>query len=85
MKELKGQTDIDIKRFYFDAILKAKCPNCGTEMERDFNDDYLNYPEVDKIEEMGLYCHECDKEYVFPYKVKSAEVTIEYDETKIKL
>jgi len=84
MITLKGQTEATEKRFYFDAILKMKCPNCGKVMERDFNEDYLSYPEVGRGKEMEIYCPDCDKEFIFPYKVKSIEVIIEYDETKVK-
>ena len=84
MITLKGQTETNVKRFYFDAKLKMKCPNCGEEMVRDFSDDYLSYPVVEKDEEMALCCDGCDKEFIFPYKIKSINVVLEYDETKVK-
>jgi len=84
MITLKGQTETSEKRFYFDAQLKMECPNCGEEMERNFNDNYLSYPKVGKKAKMSLYCHGCDKEFAFPYKVKAIDVVLEYDETKVE-
>ena len=49
---IKGGSNVQVKRFYFDAQLKMKCPNCGAEMKIDFSEDYLSYPEVGIEEEI---------------------------------
>lgn len=84
MKKIKGNANTNEKRFYFDAKLKMKCKNCGAEMEIDFNDDYLSYPEVGKGIDMWIFCNGCESEYQFPCKLKSIEVTLEYDDTRLK-
>lgn len=86
MKKIKGKISdsLEVKRFYFDGVLEHPCPNCDSTMSRDFSQDYLSYPQVGVPEQTGLYCQACDKEYIFPMTVKSIEINIEYDDSKIK-
>jgi len=49
--------------------LTAKCPKCGERIERDFRTDYLSYPVFGTIEDLGMYCHSCEHEWVIPVKV----------------
>ena len=55
--------EIPIKRMYLPYILKGKCPACGEDFERDFNDEYLSHPlfgkqQIDMYHESknGDYC-----------------------------
>ncbi len=85
MKKFKGKINdsLEVKRFYFDGVLRHPCPKCNSIMTRDFSSDYLSYPQVGVTEDCGLYCNDCNREYIFPMTVKSIEINIEYDETKI--
>jgi len=48
--------EVDVKRFYFPTTLEAKCPTCGTEVKREFSDDYLSYPTANKPFDLNVYC-----------------------------
>jgi hypothetical protein len=85
MKKIEGNIDISgIKRCYVgDAVIKVKCPDCKTNLERDYSEyDYLSYPEVGEYTE-NFWCTECDCEFILPMNIKSATITIEYDESKV--
>jgi hypothetical protein len=76
--EIDITEEIDVKRFYFNGKLKIKCPECGHEFERDFNDDYLSYPKVgDALHE---YCCECEHEWN-SHRIKRMMIELE-EETK---
>ena len=67
------------KRFYFDYRLKVVCPNCKANTEIDFSvDQYLSYPKIGKVDTAYLYCEYCDQEFVFPVKIHSASMEIEF-------
>lgn len=91
MKQIKGKISIaGIKRCYVEgAIIKTKCPNCGNKLETDLSENYLSYPEIGKKTTIWLYCENCDEkgicdpEHAVSATVKSAEIVIEYNETKI--
>jgi C4-type Zn-finger protein len=85
MKTLIGKVtdELEEKRFYFKGKIKVKCPNCKTQMVRDFEDDYLSYPQIGEMDELSYCCEKCDKEWVMPFKVKSVDVILEYDDEKI--
>jgi len=86
MKELKGQADIplDDKKFRFDAKVTEPCPSCKQEITRDFEDNYLSYPDKNTPINIGLWCQECDKEFELEIKITSIEVSIQYDASKMK-
>ena len=48
----------EVKRFYFDGIMKMECPSCKLTMERDFGESYLSYPQPG--DELNLYFY-CDR------------------------
>ena len=75
----------DVKRCYVDVELtNIECPTCRNKMSIDFNDQYLMYPEIGKLTDMGLYCQQCNTDWKMPLKVSSSVVTIEYDADKIE-
>lgn len=84
---LTGNIDIKgIKRCYVKgAIIKAICLKCKKEMSNDLGDDYLSYPVVGDWCTIYLYCAECDEEYELDVKIKSAQMVIECDPTKLKV
>jgi len=53
--------EIEVKRFYFPVKINWKCPN-GHINVRDFEEDYISYPLVNKEMNFDFYCQECDEE-----------------------
>ena len=48
--------EIDIKRLYLPGVqITATCP-CGKELVKDFEEDYLSYPDFDEPISVYLYC-----------------------------
>lgn len=37
---------LDVKRCYLPFIVRATCPKCGAEVERDLRKDYVSFPEI---------------------------------------
>jgi hypothetical protein len=72
--------EIDVKRFYFPAVLRAHCPTCGKECVKDGEGDYLSYPKTNTPTEVNFYCHsivnDVDVEHEFSKKI-ILRVTIE--------
>lgn len=66
MLKIEGQCgepfETNEKRFYVPGVtLKANCPKCGAECERDLGGNYLSYPEYNSPIEIDLFCNEeCD-------------------------
>lgn len=87
MKVIKGSFDISgIKRCYFPGMkIKIDCPNCGKIMKREFDNEYISYPELGK-NEIGFVCDMeggCEKDFLLEIRI-STEVTFSYDDTKLK-
>ena len=54
--------DLEVKRFCMDGlIIILTCPVCGKIFN---NDQYLNYPEMNKIFDFDCYCTNCEHEWV---------------------
>ena len=70
VKKLNRSTSIDVKRFYLPAIIKGKCPKCGTPTEIDLESDYLSYPILNEFECRHLYCSECEHEQEIEIKIE---------------
>jgi len=87
MEEISGKLEIgNIKRCYCQgAIIKVKCPKCGSELITDIGSEYLSYPEVGQSSTVGFYCKKCDDgestccELELDVIVKSADIVLEYD------
>ena len=60
----KVQNGIELgKRTYLGGVrFNTLCPDCGALLQRDFGEDYLQYPITGKYEDIDLYCESCDKE-----------------------
>ena len=85
MKQLIGKFNTEEeKRFRFDGIIKIECPSCKAEMKKDFNRDHLYYQKQGSESEMYFCCQNCDSEYLMPFTLKSVDVVLEYDETRLK-
>lgn len=69
-KQIKGEFELAVKRFYFPFVLKRKCPVCGYLNEHDFEREYLSYPVLNVKEKVGLYCDECDHEFTVGVTLK---------------
>ena len=84
-QKITGQiTDsLDDKRCYLPLVIKTKCQTCKEELVRDFNDDYLSYPDLSKPVEVGFYCENCESEYYFNVDLKIT-ATMEFDLEKLK-
>ena len=67
MEEFKvhGEKSLEIKRFYLPIKFSVNCPHCGASNEKDFDDDYLSYPTINKKEAVYMCCDNCDDEYEF--------------------
>lgn len=70
---------IDVKRFYVDAI-DVYCPNCNSKATL-LGNNYLSFPIVGKTEEANGYCGSCDSLLTMPIKIN---IEVEYDTSKIK-
>jgi hypothetical protein len=85
MKTLIGKVsdDFNEKRFYFEGKITVACPNCKMAMVNDFEEDYLSYPKIGENDLLYFCCDGCGKDWEMPIIVKSIEVTVDYDDTKI--
>lgn len=63
---------VEVKRFYFPAMLKGVCPTCGEEIEHDFEQDYLSYPTANEwfIEDMGHWSEDRQDDCEYQLKLK---------------
>lgn len=52
---------IDVKRFYFPARFIETCPECGKEVVKDGDGDYLSYPKLNEPFDVNFYCHSIDE------------------------
>ncbi len=79
-EKLEGNIDISkIKRCYVeDTKIEIEC-ECGKELEHDFSDQYLMYPQPGTIENCYFHCEQCDTEWNLPVTIVSAVITLEYD------
>lgn len=72
------EATLDVKRFYMPGVvLKAKCPHCGAEAEKDFETEYLSYPQAGGLQFEHMYHEGPDgtaHEFVVPIVLK---VTLE--------
>ncbi len=64
-----------IKRLYADLIIIKECPECGNEVDHNFNEKYISYGDVT----LYFYCDDCDCEWELETDV-TATVTIEIKE-----
>jgi hypothetical protein len=78
---IEGEHSIEVKRFYVPYTIKAKCPNCGNDVEFLGDYDYLSYPVLNAEEKVYACCDECDYEMELPIRVG---MTLEYDVNSIK-
>ena len=58
------------KRSYFPYEMTWVCPTCGEEQYRDFSSDYIGYPIFGKVNDVTVYCGECDEEGRKPCEFK---------------
>lgn len=75
--------ELEVKRFYFPAVLRANCPVCGKECIKDGSGDYLSYPKVNTPTKVYFYCysivdgkdveHEFKKEIILRITVEAVE------------
>jgi hypothetical protein len=64
-----------VKRLYVDIAIVKPCPQCGENVEHDFNESYISYGEVSAY----FYCDNCEYEWEVEADV-TATVTIELKE-----
>lgn len=55
----------DIKRLYADLIIVRPCPNCGKNVELDYNQNYISYGGDDNL---NFYCYDGCK---YEWKIKA--------------
>ena len=73
--------DLDgIKRFYFDCEIETKCPKCKTDTRRDFNEDYIEYPEIGKLDTLSFCCDNCQRDWEIKYKIEKIEIQLSFEE-----
>ncbi len=98
MKEYKGIINLsEVKRLYIDLKIEKECPRCGHAMERDFNENYIFYPQeiIDGESDgtIGFYCEKCEEEsrmggnikyeYIYPLVLEaSIKLKIDMDNPK---
>ena len=66
-----GAFGIDVKRFHFPASITATCPECGEEVTKDYENEYLSYPAANVEDEITMYHYNEDNgdEHEWPVKV----------------
>ena len=57
----KESFSVDVKRFYLPIEISATCPHCGEEVYRDFDSDYLSYPDFNVPYEITFYHNDLAK------------------------
>lgn len=58
------------KRTYAPYTLKARCPKCTRVVDCNLAEQYLSYPETDKVHEVNMYCCEDDGGCGSDFKVR---------------
>lgn len=48
--------EVDVKRFYAPAIVRSVCPECGADVSRHLDDNYLGYPELG-VMDIHMICY----------------------------
>lgn len=89
IQRLTGTVDTKgIKRCYLeDAVIKAKCPKCGSDIEWS-GDNYLMYPEPGK-DHVSLWCEPCGEdggysEFELPIIIVRTVMEIDYNLNDLK-
>lgn len=77
------QGELNVKRLYFDGVIKIECLKCKEKMKMDFSEDYLSYPTTGEKIELYFYCDKCESEYYLPANLESISIDISYDEDKL--
>jgi hypothetical protein len=66
-----------------DVKFEVECPCCKSNVERDFNSDYISYPTPGRKEDWYFYCDACDCEFEVPVQIDmDVTVTFEPENTK---
>ncbi len=47
---------VEVKRFYVPVKITAECPECGKEVTKDCESDYLSHPTFNAVEQVHFYC-----------------------------
>lgn len=63
--KVKGNYEINDKRFYIPVVAKHNCPFCQAPVKLCFEHDYLSYPVTNQVETVAGYCQGCDQNYFF--------------------
>ena len=79
--ETAEEFSIDVKRFYVPFVVEIYCPDCKNKIESNLSDNYLSYPEVNKIEPITFYCSECNGEFEMDSILR---VSLDIDRTSLK-
>lgn len=75
--------EIESKRLQLPVKVKVKCPNCGHEIEINFERDYLSYPAINEFENVGFCCYECETDSEVMIKLKVG-LEVDYNSVKIQ-
>ena len=59
--------------------VENKCPKCGENCVRDFDDNYLSHPSVGEDIEIYFCCDSCDHEFTLDAKIVDMSITIDVD------
>ena len=62
IEHLTAPSEIDSKRFYAPLRFIETCPECGREVVKDCEDDYLSYPKLNEPTKIHFYCSYVDEE-----------------------
>lgn len=77
IKNLKTPFQIEVKRLYLPVVITKNCPKCSRRIVLDLNDDYISYPTLNTVEDIHMYCAECDYEFYV-----SARITVNIEEVE---
>lgn len=56
--------ELDVKRLYLPGlVVKDECPKCQEPWKHDFDSDYLSYPVIGSVQDLGAYCQKCEHEW----------------------
>jgi hypothetical protein len=68
--EVKGESELSVKRFGLPLEIDRVCPHCGANVKHDFGEMYLSYPILNKKETAYGYCTDCGENFSFDVTLK---------------
>jgi len=61
--EVATGIELDKRTYLNPVVYRTECPECGEEVIKDFEQQYLSYPITGVYEPINHYCDNCDNEF----------------------